>query len=236
MAGRTGAPGLYAALAGCAAEPDALARLQRLCQTAVELLGVTGTAVTLTARSPSLTGTLHTLHATNDVGGRLEDLQHAAGQGPSVDAVRLERPVSEPDLAAGGSRRWPVLADAAVAAGAAAVASFPLQLDGTTVGTLDAYRHQPGELTDPQLADGRALAALVLRELSHVANTAALEDAIRELSPDRAVIEQATGMVAAQRGTSVTEAAERVRAYARDHRRPVIDVARNIVDGRLRLD
>lgn len=229
---------LYAAMGECAERPDAVDRLHRLCQGAVELLAVTGVAVTLTSSTPSLTGTLITLHSTDEMGRWLGDLQHATGQGPSSDAARLGRPVAEPDLAAHGPERWPHLTEAASDAGIAALFSFPLQLDRVTTGTLDGHRDEPGPLDDAQLADGRALAALVLRELSHPSSAGALEldPRVGGLSPDRALIEQATGMVAAQRATSIAEAAQRLRAYARDHRRATIDVARNILEGRLRLD
>lgn len=228
----------YAAVGECAEQPDHVDRLHRLCQVAVELLAVGGVAVTLTSGTPSLKGTLITLHSTDQVGRRLGDLQHATGQGPSSDAARLGRPVAEPDMAAHGADRWPQLTQAAGDAGVAALFSFPLQLDGATAGTLDAHREEPGALDDAQLADGRALAALVLRELSHPSSAEPLEldPRLGGLSTDRALIEQATGMVAAQRATSIAEAAQRLRAYARDHRRSAIDVARNILEGRLRLD
>lgn len=229
---------LYTRLASVAGHAEPLERLQLVCREAVDLLGVVGVAVTITAAPTRPHAGLATVSATDDVIGGLPDRQHAAGEGPSIDASRLDHPVREPAMATGGRQRWPRLADTAVEAGLAAVFSFPLSLDGASAGTLDAYRPHPGDLTDGQFADGRLLAAVLVRELRQI-NTAtsppALRAAIGHLSADRAVIEQASGMVAVQLGVPVSEAARRLRAHAHDQQRRVADVARDIVNRGLRL-
>ena len=50
------------------------------------------------------------------------------------------------------------------------------------------------------------------------------------------VVHQASGMVAVQLGVSVAEALIRLRAHAFQHDRIVADVARDVVDRRLRFD
>ncbi|MCA1822134.1 MAG: ANTAR domain-containing protein, partial [Pseudonocardia sp.] len=54
-------------------------------------------------------------------------------------------------------------------------------------------------------------------------------------SDDRAEIYQATGMVLAQLGISVTDALARIRAYAFAEQRPLGDVAHDVVSRRLRF-
>jgi AmiR/NasT family two-component response regulator len=49
------------------------------------------------------------------------------------------------------------------------------------------------------------------------------------------VVHQASGMVAAQLGEPVAEALVRLRAHAFARERPLIDVARDVVDRRLRF-
>lgn len=230
---------LYEQLAALCRQPEPLDRLQFVCQAAVELLGVTGVAVTLVSHRPPSATALSTICASDDAIRQLGDLQHLAGQGPSLDATELGRSVREPDLAARGSHHWPGLTDSARGAGFAALFSFPLQLDGVTVATLDAYRDHPGELTGIQVVDAHVLAATSLRELLELPTTSyalALSGLPGDLSPDRAVIEQAAGMVAVQLATSVSEATRRLQTYARDHGRQVADVARDVVDRTLRFN
>jgi hypothetical protein len=55
------------------------------------------------------------------------------------------------------------------------------------------------------------------------------------LDPQSAVVHQATGMIMAQCDLPLSAAAERLHQYAAGARRPVVDVAKDIVAGRLDL-
>lgn len=59
-----------------------------------------------------------------------------------------------------------------------------------------------------------------------------LESALRS----RVIIEQAKGVVAERADTSVADAFERLRRYARAQNRRLGDVAQDVLDGRLRAD
>lgn len=210
-------------------------RLQGICHACVEVLDVTGAGVMLMAER------MHqgTAYATDATIQELEDLQNAAAEGPCLDAYNLGRPVLEPDLAGRGVRTWPLLGGAAVRRGMKAVFGFPLLLDDTSVGALDLYRDQPGPLDDSQVLDARLLAAMATREVLAMQATMPAEQLpveIAGLSGDRATLEQATGMAAAQQDTTVVEAARRLRRHARRHDRSVAAVAQDIVSRKLRLD
>lgn len=218
--------------------PEPFDRLEAACVAAVELLSVTGAAVTSVSRPDEPGAAVTTVHATHEAIRRFQDLQHAAGQGPSLDAARLGRAVHAPALAAAAPGCWPGLVDAAGDAGVAAVFSFPLRLDGAVVGTLDLHRDCCGELTATQTADAELWAAVVLREVAAVhASTppARLRARSGALSVERALIEQATGMVAVQLGAPMSEALGRLRAYAHARRRQLADLAHDVVDGAVRL-
>lgn len=179
-----------------------------------------------------------TAYATDDVIQRLEDLQNAAAEGPCIDAYTSGRAVLEPDLAGRGSRIWPLLAPTALAAGMQALFAFPLQLDDTAIGALDLYRTAPGQLTAEQIVDARLLAAMAAREvmaLQAEAEPGSLPSQIRDLSGDRAAIEQATGMAAAQLDGSIVEAARRLRELARAQDRALVTVAHDVLDRTLRV-
>jgi hypothetical protein len=179
-----------------------------------------------------------TLFATDERVQQLEDLQNAAAEGPCIDSYTLGRPVLEPDLAHGGRHTWPLLSDAALRVGIRALFSFPLQLDDTCIGALDLYRDQPGTLSDDQVDDARLLAAMATREVLAMqadADPETLPTQVGDLSGDRAAIEQATGMVAAQLELGVSEAAQRLRRTADEQGRALAEVAHDIVARNLRM-
>lgn len=225
---------LYAVIASHNGDPRPFGRLQAACRAAVGLLPVTGAGVMLMAERAHQ----GTIYATDERIRSLEDLQNAAAEGPCIDAYTLGRPVLEPDLAGDGLRAWPVLARAALDAGMQALFSFPLQLDDTAIGALNLYRDQPGDLDAAQTDDARLLAAITARQVLAMqaeAEPGSLPSQIGDLSGDRATIEQATGMASSQLNVPITEAAQRLRAFAAQHQRPLADVAHEIVARTLRL-
>lgn len=225
---------LYETIAAHDGSSDPFQRLQAMCQAATRVLPVSGAGVMLMAQRTHQ----GTIYATDATIQRLEELQNAAAEGPCIDAYRLGRPVLEPDLAISGRRAWPHLAPSALQADMAALFSFPLQLDDASIGALNLYRDQPGGLTEDQSADARLLAAMIAREvlaLQAVGDPESLPAQIADLSGDRTVIEQATGMVSAQLNIPMGQAAHQLRTYAHSHDRALAEVAHAIVDRTLRL-
>jgi hypothetical protein len=113
-----------------------------------------------------------------------------------------------------------------------ALLSFRLQLDDASFGALNLYRLAPGALSPQETADARLLAAVVAREVLAMqagAQPGSLPAGVADLSGDRAAIEQATGMVAAQLDVSVIEAGGRLRGRARDDGRALADLAHSVV-------
>jgi GAF domain-containing protein len=225
---------LYEVVARHDGHPGPVHRLQALCHASVELLPVDGAGVMLMAAR------VHqgTLYATDGRIQQLEDLQNAAAEGPCIDSYNLNRPVLEPDLAIGGRRVWPLLSTAALNVGIRALFSFPLQLDDTCIGALDLYRDQPGPLDKAQIDDARLLAAMATREVLAMQADAApgsLPEAIADLSGDRAAIEQATGMAAAQMNGTVIQGASRLREVAASQSRTLAEVAHDVVARKLRV-
>lgn len=226
--------GIYRALVSGNGDMPPEERLKVVCHLCVDLLPVAGAGIMLMAYRTHQ----GTIYATDDRIQQLEELQNAAAEGPCIDAYTLGRPVLEPDLADSGVRKWPVLAPGAIEAGIRALFSFPLQLDDASFGAFNLYRDEPGPLTSPEVADVRLLAAVAAREVLVMQAQAApgsLPSAVADLSGDRSAIEQATGMVSAQTGDTILQAAHRLRAYARDNDHPLAVVARQVVTRSLRF-
>ena len=62
-----------------------------------------------------------------------------------------------------------------------------------------------------------------------------LPERIADLSGDRAAIEQATGMAAAQMNAGVVEGARRLRQVAAEQQRPLAEIAHEVVGRVLRV-
>lgn len=206
----------------------------RLCRTCAAVLSVSGVAVAVTS------GATHRglLCSSDDVARALEDLQDTVGQGPAIDAYRRGVSVAEPDLSDRRRVRWEAFAGPALALGASAVFAFPLRVGAVRLGVVSLYQKQPGDLSEDQYADARAVADVVtdgivaLQAAAAPGDLAAPLDVIRS---DRAELHQATGMVAAHLEISAGEALVRLRARAYADGRPLLDVARDVVARRLRF-
>jgi len=216
---------------------------RHICAAYVAGLDVDGAAMSL------LTGSVHrqTLSATDATAEILEDLQFTLGEGACLEATATGSPVLVPDIHdLTHTARWPVFAAAVVEqTDVRALFALPLQLGTVNVGVLDLYRDTPGPLLGHELRDMVAATdtAMLLLLGSHtgtdpddvVRTDGSREDGRREegLWIDRAEVHQATGMVLVQLDVPPEDAFARLRAYAFAQRRPLSDVARDVVARRL---
>ena len=216
-------------------QPGTSGRLRRLCVTVTEVLPATWAGLSL-AEDGKVSGAL----TGSDAHAReLEGLQFTFGEGPCVDSVRTLRPVMEPDLASSGVRRWPAYAPAAHQRGIRGVYAFPLQVGMACLGALDVYRDRVEPVSPDTIDDGQIFADIALTMLvgddplsAPGVGVASLDDL---LTPSMEVY-QAQGMVMVDLGVSLADALVRLRAYAFVEGRPVAEVARDVVAGRVRLD
>lgn len=206
----------------------------RLCTACVEILAVSGAGIMLIADGDQR----GSLGASNSAIGMVEELQFTTGEGPCVDAYETREPVSEPNLAEPDIDRWPAFSGPAVEAGVCAVFGFPLQSGSGCLGALDVYLDRPGDLRPEQAADAVIMAEVISHTvlgLQADAPPGTLADQLESMLDHRAVVHQASGMVSAQLDVGVREALLRIRAHSYTESRPANDVARDIVQRRLRL-
>jgi len=216
-------------------EPVSVAHV---CAAAVAAVRVDGAGVTVMV-SPTVRDTVH---ATDRVAGELEEWQLTFGQGPCVDAFSDGGPVLVRDLRLPTClANWPAFTPAALGSGARAVFALPLQVGAIRVGVLDLYRTRPGPLSPHELADALAFADTAGMLLLDTAagtqpDTAELAWQRDDPTAHQAQVHQATGMILVQLGVSAEAAFARLRAYAYAHDRRLGDVARDVVERRLRFD
>jgi hypothetical protein len=211
---------------------DAAEAPRRLVMACVEAIPVTGVGLALMTDA----GHAGTVAVSDDRAGLMEELQFTSGEGPCVESSDTGRPVLQPDLARTGPERWPGFADSAVRAGIRAVFALPLRVGGIRVGVLDLYRDDVGDLTGADLDEALSFADAATQILLHLQAQAPLDAsgmAAIPLLEDRAVVHQATGMVAMQARVGMSEALLRLRAHAYAAERPIAELAQDVLDGLL---
>jgi len=206
----------------------------RLCEVTRHVTGVTGAAITLFANDTPV-GSACTA---GPLSALVEELEFTLGEGPCVDAYRHDRPVLEPDLANPASPGWVAFIGPALDAGVRAIFGFPVGVGSARVGSLNLYVDRPGSLTDDQHADALVMAnvaAEVLLGLQAEGPADVLAPVLDEDSNFHYVVHQAAGMLSAQLEVGLAQALVRLRAYSFAAQRPITEVAKEVVDRRLRL-
>jgi ANTAR domain/GAF domain len=211
-------------------------RLEGLCSALSRALPASGVGISLLTDDNVGGGTIA---ASDPTSRALEELQFTLGEGPCIDAYASRRPVLEPDLRAGGSRRWPGYSPAAQQHGVRAVFAFPLQVRAARAGALDIYRAEAGSLTPNALAQAFTFADVAMGVLVD-GQARAGEDrsspGVNDALANRLEVYQAQGMVMVDLGVGIEEAMARLRAHSFAEERAIVDVAKDIVDGKLVLE
>jgi GAF domain-containing protein len=212
----------------------------RLCDACVVLFDIDAAAISLVFDG-SNSGTLGSSGAPART---YDELQFTLGEGPCLDSVASRTPVLVADLADPDEARWPIYGPALLSHQIRGVFAMPILVAGEHIGALDLFRAEPGRLEEEHFAGAIVAAELAGVPLLDVMNDdllAAVNDpesnAWTELHAlSRAEVSQATGMLVAQLGVEPAEALVRLRAHAYATGRSSTDVARDILDRRLRLE
>lgn len=209
--------------------------VQRLCQDCADTLPITGVGLALMNDS----GHQGVVAATDGPARVMEDLQFDLGEGPCLDASAARSPVLQPDLAKSAAARWPGFGPAALEAGIAAIFAFPLHVGAIRIGILDLYRDVPGSLEPQVLAEALAYADAAVLVLMHVqGHRLAANDLHPQLAnpiENRSEVHQATGVVSVTASVSLANALLLLRAHAYGEQRHILEIARDVITGTLRI-
>ena len=143
--------------------------LDRLVVSMVDVLDVTAAGVTVISSGEAP----HHIAASGPRALEFEELQTRLRQGPCLTAYDTGEPVAIPDLSVGDA--YPEFGPAAVAAGMAAVFTFPLRHGEVRFGALDLYRDTIGALSPRELAAAQTLADVAA---AYLINAQARQDAL----------------------------------------------------------
>ena len=145
-------------------------------------------------------GVLRFATATSEVVATVEHVQQDTQQGPCHVVYATNRPVMVPDLRA--SAEWPALTTAAVAAGLASVAGFPMTFDGQAVGSLNIYDDHIRDWSEPDITTAKVLADIATGYLVHASEldrARRVNEQLQTALDSRVLIEQAKGLPASRR-------------------------------------
>ncbi|HEY2296683.1 MAG TPA: GAF and ANTAR domain-containing protein [Jatrophihabitans sp.] len=180
-------------------------------------------------------GALRFVTADRESIAALERVQEEHRQGPCEEAVRSGRPILVSRLAS-HSTRWPRYSALAARVGVVAVAAIPMG-NAECIGTLDLHRAREHAWTEHEVATARVFTdiatAYVLQASQHAREQRTIEQLQHALN-SRVIIEQAKGVLAAERKISVDQAFCLLRKHANDRNVTLRAVADAVVNLGLR--
>ncbi|QWT24249.1 GAF and ANTAR domain-containing protein [Subtercola sp. PAMC28395] len=182
-------------------------------------------------------GVLEVMASTSERSRLLEILQLRAGLGPCVECYLTGKVVEVPDIRE-IRPDWFAFRDGALDLGFLSVHAVPLRLRGFTMGALNLFSDATGELNETDAAAAQALADMATIGIVHERALRQSEDTREQLQralDSRVVIEQAKGVVSHVKHVEMNEAFALIRNYARNARRPLSEVAADIVNRTLTL-
>jgi GAF domain-containing protein len=220
--------------------PQALAELARIDLAQHDLRGVlgeiAGLARTALAGGGEASLTLirdraaYTAAFTGEPALALDETQYEAGYGPCLDAAVSGQMLMISDSTQ--ETRWPAFARAAAEAGILSSLSLPLPMVSAVNGALNVYATKPHRFDDEAVSAGRMFAdyaAVAIGNAQLYTDAAAQAAQMREAMEYRAVIEQAKGIIMADRRCTAQEAFDILRHVSNDTNRKLRDVADMLV-------
>ena len=177
---------------------------------------------------------LRFMAASSESGETLELLQLQNDEGPCLDCFRSGQPVVNVELGT-SQAKWPMFAPRAHELGFASVHAFPLRLRNLTIGAINLFDRQSTiyEPRDVQIVQALAdVATIAILQERSLTRAEALTEQLQGALNSRIVIEQAKGALAQRESISIETAFELLRGQARSTRRPLLEVAQDVLSER----
>jgi GAF domain-containing protein len=161
-----------------------------------------------------------------------DELQYEKGYGPCVDAGRAGVLLRVDDVRT--EERWPDYMAHVQETGVRSSLSVPLPYQGSFIGALNNYSTKPAAFAGPEsLRAGLEVAEVVAVAVANADAHWQLGEQARNMGlamQSRAVIEQAKGVLMAQRHVDADQAFEILREASQRYNRKLRDIAMGIVD------
>lgn len=173
-----------------------------------------------------------TVASTGELALRLDERQYAEDAGPCLEAALRGRVVSVPDTGATGEQ-WPSYASAAQACGVRSSLSVPVPARAPLHAAINVYSLRPGAFDEVAVTEVQRLAdraGTALANMRLVEAQQQLAEQLRDAMASRAVIEQAKGILMAERRVGGDEAFALLVTLSQHSNRKLREVARALVD------
>jgi GAF domain-containing protein len=166
---------------------------------------------------------------------QVENIQYGINEGPCITAASTGVTVRSGSLS--GDRRWPRFGPRVGRLGVHSVLSLPLLTDDVVIGAMNVYAHTKDAFDDRAERVGQLFAvpaAIAVQNAQILAQTQRLAANLQRAMINRAVIDQAIGIIISRTGITPEEAFDRLRARSQKEHIKVSAVATSIVDSAAR--
>jgi GAF domain-containing protein len=192
-----------------------------------EIPGSESTSITLLRADKAFTAAYH-----GEMSLAADELQYEQGHGPCMDAGRGGVVLRVDDMRT--ETRWPDYVARVAESGVRSSLSVPLPYQGSTIGALNIYSSGPTAFATPKsLAAGLEVAETIAVAVANADAHWQLSEQARNMRlamESRAAIEQAKGVLMAQRHVDAEQAFEILRAASQRYNRKLRDIATGIVE------
>ena len=194
--------------------------LERVVETAIALVpGADEASISVVTARRRVTSQA----ASSPLPERVDALQAETGQGPCLDAVFEQQTVRVADMAT--DQRWPHFAALAAEAGAAAMLSFQLFVEGDTLGALNLYARTADAFDDESEHVGLLVATHAAVAFAGVRTS----DELRASMATRDLIGMAKGILMERHRVTGQQAFDLLAGVSQDTNRKLRDVADDLV-------
>jgi GAF domain-containing protein len=165
----------------------------------------------------------------------LELYQLQSANGPCVEASRTGAAVTAESLHE-VAEQWPDMVEPMRRLDMNSVHATPLHWHGTTFGALNVFRSRTGPFTEEEVSIAQAFADTATLAVVHADHDVVgqLVEHARQALAGRAVVEQAKGVIAYQRGLDMAESFSALLRMAEQRQQPLSAVAAEVLDAAFR--
>jgi len=204
---------------------DVLADITRIAAQGIP--GAESTSITLIRGDKAFTAAHH-----GEMALAADELQYEQGYGPCIDAGRAGVLLRIDDVRT--EERWPDYMAHVQETGVRSSLSVPLPYQGSSIGALNNYSTEPAAFATPEsLRAGLEVAEVIAVAVANADSHWQLGEQARNMGlamQSRAVIEQAKGVLMAQRHVDADQAFEILREASQRYNRKLRDIAVGIVE------
>ncbi|MCH9768407.1 MAG: GAF and ANTAR domain-containing protein [Actinomycetia bacterium] len=197
--------------------------------------GVDGASVALLS-PPHVEQKIRTCAATDEFVSRIDVIQYDdLHEGPCITCMQTGRAIVSGSL--GSDSRWPRFGGKVARMGVHSALSLPLVVGGEVLGAINAYARTRDAFGDHAVALGSQFsgpAAVSVHNAEVLASTRERTEHLQRALTNRAVIDQAIGIIRSRTGASAEEGIERLRQMSQAENVKLALLATQLVDEAVR--